>query len=123
MNSDGTDVRRLTFDQDASWHPSALENGRVLFTRWEYTDSAHYFSRVLMHMNPDGTDQKAFYGSNSYWPNSMFYARQIPGKPSQFVSTITGHHSNAKGGALGLFDVSRGRQEADGAIQLLTGRG
>ena len=60
MNNDGTDVRRLTFDQDASWHPSVMENGRVMFTRWEYTDSAHYFSRVLMHMNPDGTDQKAF---------------------------------------------------------------
>jgi formylglycine-generating enzyme required for sulfatase activity len=123
MNNDGTKVRRLTFDQDASWHPAVMENGRVMFTRWEYTDSAHYFSRVLMHMNPDGTDQKAFYGSNSYWPNSMFYARQIPGKPSMFVSTITGHHSNAKGGALCIFDVSKGRQEADGAIQFLTGRG
>ncbi len=123
MNNDGTEVRRLTFDQDASWHPSVMENGRVMFTRWEYTDSAHYFSRVLMHMNPDGTDQKAFYGSNSYWPNSMFYARQIPDNPSMFVSTITGHHSNAKGGALCLFDVSKGRQEADGAIQFLTGRG
>ncbi|NQU23742.1 MAG: SUMF1/EgtB/PvdO family nonheme iron enzyme [Candidatus Nealsonbacteria bacterium] len=123
MNNDGTEVRRLTFDQDASWHPSVMENGRVMFTRWEYTDSAHYFSRVLMHMNPDGTDQKALYGSNSYWPNSMFYARQIPGKPSMFISTITGHHSNAKGGALCLFDVSQGRHEADGAVQFLTGRG
>jgi len=123
MNNDGTDVRRLTFDQDASWHPSVMENGRVMFTRWEYTDSAHYFSRVVMHMNPDGTDQKAFYGSNSYWPNSMFFARQIPGKPSMFVCTITGHHSNAKGGALCLFDVSKGRNEADGAVQFLTGRG
>jgi len=123
MNNDGTDVRRLTFDQDASWHPAVMENGRVMFTRWEYTDSAHYFSRVLMHMNPDGTDQKGFYGSNSYWPNSMFYARQIPGKQNMFVSTITGHHSNAKGGALCIFDVSKGRHEADGAVQFLTGRG
>jgi len=123
MNPDGSDVRRLTFDQDASWHPSMMENGRVMFTRWEYTDSAHYYSRVLMHMNPDGTDQKAFYGSNSYWPNSMFFARQIPGKPNMFISTITGHHSNAKGGALCLFDVTKGRQEADGAVQFLTGRG
>ncbi len=123
MNNDGTDIRRLTFDQDASWHPSMMENGRVMFTRWEYTDSAHYFSRVLMHMNPDGTDQKAFYGSNSYWPNSMFFARQIPEKPNMFVCTITGHHSNAKGGAICLFDVSKGRNEADGAVQFLTGRG
>jgi len=123
MNSDGSGVRRLTFDQEGNWHPTMMENGRVMYTRWEYTDSAHYYSRVLMTMNPDGTDQKAFYGSNSYWPNSMFYARQIPGEPSMFVSTITGHHSNAKGGAMCLFDVTKGSQEADGAVQLITARG
>jgi hypothetical protein len=123
MNPDGTGVRRLTFDQDASWHPAVMENGRILYTRWEYTDSAHYFSRVLMTMNPDGTDQKAFYASNSYWPNSLFFARQIPGHPSKFLATVTGHHSNAKGGALCLFDVTKGRHEADGAVQLITGRG
>lgn len=123
MNPDGTGVRRITYDQDASWHPAVMENGRVLYTRWEYTDSAHYFSRVLMNMNPDGTDQKAFYGSNSYWPNSLFFARQIPGHPTKFVGTVTGHHSHSKGGAMCLFDVSKGRHEADGAIQLITGRG
>jgi formylglycine-generating enzyme required for sulfatase activity len=122
MNSDGSGVRRLTFDQDGNWHPAMMENGRVLYLRWEYTDSAHYFSRVLMSMNPDGTDQKAYYGSNSYWPNGMFYARQVPGKSSMFVASITGHHSNAKGGPICLFDVSKGRFEADGAIQFFTGR-
>ena len=123
MNPDGTGVRRLCFDQDGNWHPVVMENGRVMYTRWEYTDSAHYYSRVLMTMNPDGTDQKAYYGSNSYWPNSMFFARPVPGHPSKFVSTITGHHSNAKGGAMCLFDVAKGRFEADGALQFITGRG
>ena len=123
MDPDGKGVRRLTFDQDASWHPAVMENGRVMYTRWEYTDSAHYYSRVLMTMNPDGTDQKSFYGSNSYWPNSMFFARQVPGHTSMFVATITGHHSHAKGGALCLFDNEKGRHEADGALQFITGRG
>jgi formylglycine-generating enzyme required for sulfatase activity len=123
VKKDGTQVRRLTFEQDGNWNPSVMENGRILYLRWEYTDSAHYFSRVLMTMNPDGTDQKAFYGSNSYWPNSMFFSRQLPGQPSMFVSSITGHHSNPKGGALCIFDVSKGTQEADGAVQFLTGYG
>jgi len=123
MDEDGRNVRRLTFDQDASWHPSVMENGRIMYTRWEYTDSVHYYSRVLMTMNPDGTDQKAYYGSNSYWPNSMFFPRQIPGSANMFIATITGHHSHAKGGALCLFDVSRGNHEADGAVQFITGRG
>jgi formylglycine-generating enzyme required for sulfatase activity len=125
MDRNGSTIRRLTFDQDASWHPSLQANGRVMYVRWEYTDSAHYFSRVMMTMNPDGTDQKAYYGSNSYWPNSMFFPRQIPGpgNSSKFIASITGHHSNPKGGAACIFDVSKGRHEADGAEQFLLGRG
>jgi formylglycine-generating enzyme required for sulfatase activity len=123
VNKDGSDIRRITFDQEGNWSPTMMANGRVLFLRWEYTDSAHYFTRILMTMNPDGSDQKAFYGSNSYWPNSMFDARQIPGKSTQFIATICGHHDASKQGALCLFDVSKGRNEADGAVQLLTQRG
>jgi len=125
MGPDGSNVRRLTFDQDASWHPSVQSDGRVMYVRWEYTDSAHYYSRVVMTMNPDGTDQKGYYGSNSYWPNSTFFPRQIPGpgNSSKFVATVTGHHSHPKGGAACIFDVSKGRHEADGAVQFLTGHG
>ena len=65
ISKDRKHVRRLTFDQDGNWNPEVYPNGRLVFLRWEYTDSAHYFSRVLMTMNPDGTDQQEFYGSGS----------------------------------------------------------
>ncbi|MBT7161935.1 MAG: SUMF1/EgtB/PvdO family nonheme iron enzyme, partial [Victivallales bacterium] len=122
-NADGTGIRRLCFDQDNNWNPTVLENGRVLYARWEYTDSAHYFSRLLMHMNPDGTNQMEFYGSNSYWPNSMFYARQIPGSSSQFAAIVSGHHGVSRAGELVLFDASKGRHEASGAVQKIPGFG
>ena len=48
-------LSRLTFDQDANWNPVIMNNGRVMYTRWEYTDLTHYYSRIVMHMNPDGT--------------------------------------------------------------------
>lgn len=51
-------MRRLTFDQDANWNPVIMNNGRVMYTRWEYTDLTHYYSRIVMHMNPDGTETK-----------------------------------------------------------------
>ena len=66
------DLRRLTFDQDGNWSPIVIPNGRIMYTRWEYTDLTHYFSRIVMHMNPDGTENKALYGSGSYFPNSTF---------------------------------------------------
>ncbi len=116
MDADGSNVRRLCYDQDNNWCPVLLEDGRVLFLRWEYTDSAHYFSRILMHMNPDGTGQNEFYGSNSYWPNCMFYARPIPGSTTKFVAVVTGHHTD-RPGELYLFDVTKGREETQGVVQ------
>jgi len=123
MNRDGTGVRRLCFEQDHDWYPVMHPNGRVMYLRWEYTDSAHYFSRILMHMNPDGTDQKEVYGSNSYWPNTMFYARPLPGKPNQFVAIVTGHHGVKRAGQLFVFDCAKGRQEDTGVVQQIPGYG
>jgi formylglycine-generating enzyme required for sulfatase activity len=123
MNPDGTGIRRLCFDQDNDWCPVVLPSGRVMYLRWEYTDSAHYFSRVLMSMNPDGTGQTAVYKSNSYWPNSTFYARPLPGSPTKFVGIISGHHGVPRMGELVLFDTAKGRQEDTGAIQRIPGYG
>ena len=116
-------VKRLVFDQDNSWCPVVMNNGRVLYLRWEYTDSAHYFSRVMMTMNVDGSDQKAFYGSNSYWPNSLFYARPLPGSVTKFCGIASGHHGCAREGELVLFDVMKGRNETEGVIQRIPGWG
>lgn len=115
-------VRRLTFEQDHDWCPTVLEDGRVLYQRWEYADLPHFASRLLFTMNPDGTRQRAFYGSNSYWPNALFYARPIPGHPSRFAAIVGGHHGVPRMGELVLFDTSRGRFEADGAVQRIPGR-
>ncbi len=123
MNPDGTGIRRLCFEQDHDWYPVMLPNGRVMYLRWEYTDSAHYFSRILMHMNPDGTDQKELYGSNSYWPNAMFYARPLPGKSNQFVAIVSGHHGVQRAGQLFVFDGAKGRQEDTGVVQQIPGHG
>ena len=123
MNPDGTGIRRLCFDQDHDWCPTVTNDGRVMFTRWEYSDTPHYFTRVVMRMNPDGTNQMALYGSNSYWPNSTFYARPIPGHPSKFVGIISGHHGVPRMGELIIFDPALGQHEADGVVQRIPGYG
>ncbi len=116
-------IRRLTFDQDHNWCPTVLNNGRVLYLRWEYSDIPHYVARILFHMNPDGTSQAEYYGSNSYWPNAMFYARPVPDHPTKVVAVIGGHHDVPRMGELVLFDPARGRHEADGVVQRIPGRG
>ena len=122
-DANGEEIRQLCFDQEHNWCPTVLESGRVLYLRWEYTDTPHAHDRVLFSMNPDGTEQREFYGSNSYWPNSLFYARPIPGAPGQFIGIVGGHHGVPRMGDLVLFDIARGHREAEGVVEQIPGRG
>ncbi len=122
MNRDRNTIRQLTFEQDSDWCPTMLNNGRVLYLRWEYSDTPHYFSRILFHMNPDGTGQMEYLGSNSYFPNAYFYARPVPNHPTKVVGIVGGHHGISRSGRLMLFDPAQGRHEADGAVQEIPGR-
>ena len=116
-------IRQLCFDQDHNWCPTVLNNGRVMYLRWEYADTPHSNTRLLFSMNPDGTNQMEYYGSNSYWPNSLFFARPVPNHPTMVAGIVTGHHGVRRMGELVLFDPSKGRAEAHGALQRIPGNG
>ena len=116
-------IRQVTFEQDTDWCPTMLPNGRVMYLRWEYTDLPHYFSRILMTMNPDGTGQMEYYGSNSYFPNGIFGARPIPGRAQRVVGIVGGHHGISRSGRMMIFDPAYGRHEAGGVVQEIPGWG
>jgi hypothetical protein len=120
---DKAGIRRLTYDQEHNWYPTMLADGRVMYLRWEYSDIPHFVARILFTMNPDGTAQREYYGSNSYWPNSMFYAKPIPDGAGKFAAIVSGHHGVARMGELVVFDPSKGRFETDGVVQRIPGRG
>jgi hypothetical protein len=121
--ADVANVRQLAFDQDHNWYPAVMNDGRVMYTRWEYSDTPHYFTRLIFQMRPDGTAQMPLYGSNSYWPTAMFYAKPIPGHPSKFAAIVSGHHGVHRMGELVIFDPAKGRHEADGVVQRIPGYG
>jgi formylglycine-generating enzyme required for sulfatase activity len=123
MHADGSGSRQLCVDQDHNWCPTMLNNGRVLYSRWEYADLPHSNTRILFHMNPDGTGQAEYMHSNSYWPNGVFYAKAIPEHPTKVVGIVTGHHGVARMGELVVFDPALGRGENSGAIQRIPERG
>jgi formylglycine-generating enzyme required for sulfatase activity len=123
MDADGGNVRQLCFDQDHDWHPALLGNGQVVFGRWDYTGITHVYLRQLMAMNPDGTGQRAVYGSNSWWPNGLYFPRAVPGHPTKVVAVVSGYHDAPRVGDLVLLDLARGWKDANGVIQQIPGRG
>ena len=120
MNADGSDVRQLCFDQDLDLNASVLPNGQIVYSRWEYSGTMHIYLRPLMVMNPDGTNQRAVYGSNSHYPNSLFFPRGIPGTPNKMVALLCGYHGVHRMGELALLDLTAGWYGADGIVQRIT---
>jgi hypothetical protein len=116
-------LRQIGFDQETSWNPSIMNDGRILYLRYEYIDLPHYFPRIPFTCNPDGTNQKAYCLSNSYWPNSLFGLRAMPGHASRIIGTATGHHGLSRMGALVIVDPARGEQETNAAVQTIPGYG
>ncbi|MBE0595365.1 MAG: hypothetical protein IH616_23500, partial [Gemmatimonadales bacterium] len=123
MDADGSGVRQLCFDQDHDLHPCVLADGQVLYHRWDYTGINHIFLRQLMVMNPDGTEQRAVYGSNSWFPNSLYFPQPLPGCNDKLICILSGYHGVHKMGQLVLVDTSRGWFEADGLVRRISGRG
>lgn len=111
-DADGKNIRRLTCDQLMTSDPQVLEDGRIVFTRWEYNDRSALFTHPLIAMNPDGTAQMEYYGNNSMFPSSIIHAHGIPGS-QKAIAIIAGHHSIYKG-KLGLVDRSKGVQAGKG---------
>ena len=114
---DGQQMRRLGFDQVHTVYPQVLEDGRVIYTRWDYNDRGQVFPQPLFQMNPDGTGQAEFYGNSSWFPTTIAHARGIPGG-SKVLAILCGHHSS-QAGKLAVIDPSLGRQENEG-VQLVS---
>ncbi len=112
----GNYMRRLGFDQVHTNYPKIMNDGKVVYTRWDYNDRGQVFPQPLFQMNYDGTAQTEFYGNNSWFPTSLLHARPIPNS-SKMLAIASGHHTNQQG-KLCIVDPSKGRQEATG-IQLI----
>lgn len=113
---DGRYLRRVTFDQVHSIYPQVLDDGRVVYTRWDYNDRGQIFPQPLFQMNPDGTGQTEFYGNNSWFPTTIAHARGIPGT-QKVLAILCGHHTT-QAGKLAMIDPAKGRQENSG-VQLV----
>lgn len=105
-NADGSDVRTISFHETHEWDPAVTNDGRVIYTRWDYVDRHAVFYQQLWSVRPDGTDVRAFYGNNTLNPVGVWEARPIPGS-SRIMATAAAHHAMTAGSII-LLDVARG---------------
>ena len=111
-DADGKNIYVISASGEPEYLPSMLNDGRVIFTRWEYTDKALWRVQSLWTMNPDGTNQQTFYGNQSTWPDVITEARAIPNS-SKVIFTAVGHHAWFNG-SIGIVDPTAGLNYPDG---------
>lgn len=113
-NRNGDYMRQVGFDQVHTTDPALLDDGRVVYTRWDYNDRGQVWTQPLFQMNPDGTGQAEYYGLNSWFPTTATHARQIPGT-RKIMASIMGHHT-PQHGKLAIIDPEAGRDENEGVL-------
>jgi hypothetical protein len=106
MNADGSGTQRLSANYLNDFTPYPLEDGRLIYSRWEYVDKPAIPIQSLWTINPDGTGLAGYYGNRTISPGTFMEARSIPGTPL-IISTMTGHNGPARG-AIGVIDRRHG---------------
>ncbi|MFN3714848.1 MAG: hypothetical protein ACK4SX_14425 [Alcanivoracaceae bacterium] len=66
MNSDGSDIRQISFNPSHDLSPLVLNDGRLLLVRWDNSGNTNEFN--LYSMNPDGSAVSIVYGADSHDP-------------------------------------------------------
>ena len=109
MRPDGSRLIRLSDNYLNDFTPTVLEDGRIIYGRWEYVDRPAIPIQSLWTIHPDGTDLQVFYGNRVLSPATFMEAKQIPGT-TQVVCTMTGHNGPTRG-AIGILERGYGVNE------------
>lgn len=106
MEPGGEHPRVISFHETHEWDPSILNDGRVIYTRWDYVDRNAVLYQQLWVSHPDGGNARIFFGNNTWNPTGIWEARAIPG--SNRVMATAGPHHGMSAGSIILVDPSVG---------------
>ena len=105
MDGEGKSIRTLSFHETNEWHPWVLNDGRLVYTRWDYVDRSAAHFHGLWTTTPEGTQAASLFGNYTMNVNACYQPRSIPGS-NKILFVVGAHHANV-GGALALLDTSR----------------
>ena len=95
-DADGSHIRPLSFAEAPEWEPSVLDDGRIVYSRWDYTNRNSYHFQSPWVTRPDGTATANVYGNLTRNPCNTAEPRQVPGS-HKIVCTAMAHHGYTAG--------------------------
>lgn len=121
MAADGGDINCLSFHETNEWHPSVTNDGRIVWTRWDYVDRHGVTAHKPWITTLDGRDPRPVYGNytpRNLRPDMILDVRAIPGS-HKFVGTGAPHHGQAFG-SLVLLDPHVPDDDSPAPLKRLT---
>ena len=118
MKPDGADIRQITLAKEGEWDPSVMDDGTIIFTRWEYVMRFWRPTQLIWRARPDGTNPRV---AGGFLTRERNYAmcRQIPGTSK--VVCVEAHHHNDGSGNILIVDLKYGRDSREGHETLVKG--
>ncbi|WP_372972502.1 hypothetical protein [Marinobacter sp.] len=109
MAADGTDIRQITFNQSHDLDPVVLDNGRILFSRWDNAGQTANNGFNLYQVNPDGTGLAYVFGrhSHSVDGSNLHYFRPIQTGTGDILVLARGLGNNDLTSFPSLVDIER----------------
>ena len=116
MEADGSNIRQISFHVGHDSHVTLLNDGRLMFNRWEATGQRNHIP--IITIKPDGTGIETLYGAYSKG-HSFLQPRQLAnGKLIAIQAPVSGSHG---GGALVEIDVEQFGDMRDWGSSLTAG--
>ena len=106
MGANGEDPRSISFHETHEWDPCLLNDGRVIYTRWDYVDRNAVLYQQLWSVRPDGGNVRIYFGNNTWNPAGIWEARAVPSS-HRVMATAAPHHGLSAGSVV-LLDVTKG---------------
>jgi hypothetical protein len=110
MEADGQKLRTLSVHETSEWHPFVLNDGRLVYIRWDYVDRSAANFHGLWTSHPDGSALASLFGNYTMRVTACFQPRAIPG--SDRILFVAGAHHADVGGSLVMLDPCRVQLEA-----------
>ena len=85
MDGDGANIEKLSDNSVSESTPTVTNDGRILYTRWEYVDNGAVTNKGLWAMRPDGSGTLEVGGMSIAFPSVFNVGRAVPGSNNQFV--------------------------------------
>ena len=116
VKADGSDPVQLSWHETNERYPSVDNEGRLVYSRWDYVDRSLYSAHNMWICYPDGRDPRAPHGNYRKHPNSTLPDKDIPisesgikaipGTSGKYAAVSSNHHF-AHRGHLIVIDVNR----------------